>query len=191
MSLQGALAALLLGGPAHGYQLQTTLEAELGPLWETRASQLYLTLARMQRDGLVTAVRVRQGSRPDRQLLELTAAGQAAAERWLTEPGARGEIVVRLAVARIVVPHRLEELAGAVVDERSAVLAQLRSLRERLTEGFQPEALEAEITWAQAEVRWAAAVRDGAARTIARPRATRRPAARGRGVDGSGEARPA
>ena len=191
MSLQGALAALLLSGPAHGYQLQATLEAELGPLWETRASQLYLTLARMQRDGLVTSVRVRQGSRPDRQLLRLTLAGQAAAERWLTEPGAPGEIVVRLAVARIVVPERFDELATAIVDERSAVLAQLRSLRPRLTGGFQPEAIDAEIARVQSEVRWAAAVRDRAAEVTGRPRAARRSAARERAMDGPDEARPA
>ncbi len=44
MALREVLCSLLLDGPAHGYQLQVTLEAELGPLWVTRASQVYLTL---------------------------------------------------------------------------------------------------------------------------------------------------
>ena len=72
MSLSGALAALLLTGPSYGYELHTTLEAELGSLWATRASQVYLTLCRMTRDGLVTSERIHQDTRPDRQRLTLT-----------------------------------------------------------------------------------------------------------------------
>src|SRR6266508_3301151 len=86
MGLQGVLAGLLLDSPAHGYQLQATLAAELGPLWVTRASQVYLTLGRMQRDGLVTARRVRQSTRPDRQLLELTARGRPCPTASGTSP---------------------------------------------------------------------------------------------------------
>src|SRR6266487_1236391 len=92
MALREVLCSLLLEGPAHGYQLQVTLEAELGPLWVTRASQVYLTLGRMQRDGLVVSRRVRQANRPDRQLLRLTARGRAVATDWLFAPGPAEEI---------------------------------------------------------------------------------------------------
>jgi DNA-binding PadR family transcriptional regulator len=185
VSLQGALAALLLQGPAHGYQLHATLEGELGPLWETRASQLYLTLGRMQRDGLVTALRVRQENRPDRQLLELTPKGRTVAERWLWSAD-RAELVVRLAVARIAAPGRFEDVAAAAVQERSEALARLRALRDELADhGFQVEAAEAEVLRVQAELRWAAAIRDRAAKLVARPRAATRRAGR------AGDARPA
>lgn len=169
--MQGALAALLLVGPSYGYQLQATLEAELGPMWETRASHLYLTLGRMQRDRLVTAARVRQGSRPDRTLLRLTASGRAQAESWLQS---HSDLVVRLAVARIAAPERFEDLVEAAVEDASAMLARLRSLRRSLGDGFQAEAVDAEIARVQAELRWAASVRDRSAELIARPRATLR-----------------
>src|SRR6266508_604763 len=100
VGLREVLAGLLLEGPAHGYRLHATLEAELGPLWQTRASQVYLTLGRMERDGLASSRRVRQATRPDRQLLELTERGRALAERWLSGPGAPDEAVVRLAALR-------------------------------------------------------------------------------------------
>src|SRR6266705_2682093 len=119
MALREVLCSLLLDGPAHGYQLQATLEAELGPLWVTRASQVYLTLGRMQRDGLVVSRRVRQAARPDRQLLRLTERGRAVATDWLFAPGPAEEIVVRLALARLVLPDRFAELATLILEERT------------------------------------------------------------------------
>src|SRR6266705_2503941 len=110
MALREVLCSLLLGGPAHGYQLQARLEAELGPLWVTRASQVYLTLGRMERDGLASSRRVRQATRPDRQLFELTERGRAVARRWLDGPGSPDEAVVRLAVGRLVDPGRFRAL---------------------------------------------------------------------------------
>jgi DNA-binding PadR family transcriptional regulator len=184
MGLRGVLAGLLLDGPAHGYQLQATLAAELGPLWVTRASQVYLTLGRMQRDGLVTARRVRQSTRPDRQLLELTARGRAAALEWLERPGPADEVVVRLAVARLALPNRFRDLTETVLTERSAALRSLRELRDEVDGGgFQREAVEAEIFRTQAEVRWLAGVRDRGEELAAAPRGRRAKAGGGRLAD--------
>src|SRR2546425_1375123 len=127
MGLRGVLAGLLLQGPAHGYKLRATLEAELGPLWVTQPSQIYLTLGRMQRDRLVTSQRVRQLTRPDRQLLQLTDQGRAVAKAWLFEDATAEEIVVRLAVGRLAVPGQFAELAEAILEERSAALRALRA----------------------------------------------------------------
>jgi len=174
MALQQALAALLLGGRSHGYQLMATLQAELGPLWETRASRVYLTLARMEQQGLVTSTRVRQGSRPERHLLRLTPRGRGVADRWLEGQGPADETVVRLAVARLVAPDRFEELVAATAGQRAASLRRLRDLRRRATEGFQPEALDAEIARAQSDLRWLATVRERQLEIVGRPAAQRR-----------------
>ncbi|MGH7721411.1 MAG: PadR family transcriptional regulator [Candidatus Dormibacteria bacterium] len=173
MGLQGVLAALLLEGAAHGYQLKGTLEDELGPLWVTSASQVYLTLGRMQRDDLVSSRRVRQQALPDRQLLSLTRAGRALAERWLYESDDPDESVLRLAVARIVAPRHFSDVVDIIVEQRSAGLAELRQLRAQDATGFQREAIDAEIQRAQADVRWAASIRDRAAAIVAIPRAPR------------------
>jgi DNA-binding PadR family transcriptional regulator len=171
--LRGPLAALLLDGPSYGYRLKVTLEAELGPLWAARPSQLYLALARMTRDGLVVSRRVRQATRPDRQLLELTKPGRQVAERWLFDQGPSEEVVLRLAIGRLVVPERFDELVTTVVAERSASLRQLRSLRAEAEDGFQPEALAAEMARVQAELRWADGLRDRSRELVRRPRAGR------------------
>jgi DNA-binding PadR family transcriptional regulator len=173
MALREVLCSLLLGGPAHGYQLQATLEAELGPLWATRASQVYLTLGRMQRDGLVVSRRVRQATRPDRQLLRLTERGHAVATDWLFAPGPADEIVVRLALARLVLPDRFAELATLILDERTRALRALRALRDEVDGGFQREAVEAELYRIYGELRWLAGGRDRSEELVAMRRGTR------------------
>lgn len=174
MALQEALAALLLAEPSHGYQLMSTLESELGPLWQTRASRVYLTLARMEQEGLVTSTRVRQDNRPDRRLLHLTSRGRAVAQRWLDGGGSTEDAVVRLAVARLVRPKEFGDLLATVLGDRSARLQRLREFRRAATEGFQPEALDAEIAKAQADLRWLAQVRERQEEVVARPKAHRK-----------------
>lgn len=153
------------------------LQAELGPLWGTSASQIYLAIGRMVRDGFVTTERVRQESRPDRQLLMLTRRGRELAERWLLEPGPAAELPVRLAVARVAARGRFIEVAEAIAEERAASLRQLRELLASVSGGFQREAVEAEMARTRAELRWVNSVLDRAEEIRARPPGRRRPAA--------------
>ena len=57
------LLALLADGPAHGYDLKRRLEEGFGSaLPPVNAGQIYTTLARLERDGLVEA----EARRPER-----------------------------------------------------------------------------------------------------------------------------
>lgn len=170
MALSGALAALLLPGPTHGYELHATLEAELGSVWVTRPSQVYLTLGRMARDGLVVTQRIHQKTRPDRQLLTLTDAGRRIGENWLTR-GPSDELVVRVAVARLAVPDRFAALLASMADDRTETLHRLRAERTSDVGGLRAEARDAEIRAVEAQVRWLASVRQRADELVARPRA--------------------
>ncbi len=169
MSLQGALAGLLLRGPAHGYELHAALEAELGPLWSVRASQVYLTLGRMTRDGLIRSRRVRQSSRPDRQILTLTASGRTLASSFLMDEGPAAEMVVRLCIARLSTPESFGAVLDAITEEQSAAVHRLRRLLPGSEAGFQEEALQLEIARREADLRWLAVVRDKADAVVDRP----------------------
>ncbi len=169
MGLSSALAALLLTGPSHGYELHATLETEVGPTWVTRPAQVYLTLGRMHRDGLVTSERIHQETRPDRQRLTLTEAGRCAAEEWLTR-GPADELVVRLAVARLVVPERMPTLVAAMTDERTATLHRLLAARAEDAGGFRAEARDAEIRSVEGQLRWLEGLRGHLDEIVARPR---------------------
>jgi len=150
------------------------LEGELGPGWQTRQSQLYLTLARMERDGLVSGRRIRQLALPDRQVLELTPKGRALADRWLTSAEPLPEMVVKLAVARLARPELFEDLAAAISDEIAGRLKTLRQLSGSTRIGFQQQALALEIARRQAEIRWLSSIRDETSAILAQPRAQRR-----------------
>jgi len=174
MGLPEAAAALLILGPAHGYELITILAGELGPIWEVRPSNLYLILGRMERDELIERERVAQDGKPDRQLLKLTPEGRATAARWLSEPGSVSDFLLKIAVARVVDPDRMAGLASEMARLQAATLAQLRALRSEVTGGLQAETVDLEIGLTQARLRWLSAIRDRAPALALRPRGQRR-----------------
>jgi DNA-binding PadR family transcriptional regulator len=81
------ILAMLASSPAHGYELKRELEQHFGAaLPPLNTGQIYTSLARLERDGLVDADRVAQDSRPNKRVYRLTAQGQAALEEWVTQP---------------------------------------------------------------------------------------------------------
>ena len=55
MSIRHSLLALLEQGPLYGYRLKSEFEAATGQMWPLNDGQVYTTLARLARDGLVVA----------------------------------------------------------------------------------------------------------------------------------------
>jgi DNA-binding PadR family transcriptional regulator len=78
--------ALLGGDRAHGYELKQSLEQEFGDLLPAlNAGQIYVTLGRLERDGLVVGHAVPGDSRGKR-VYELTEAGRDALAAWIETP---------------------------------------------------------------------------------------------------------
>jgi DNA-binding PadR family transcriptional regulator len=84
---QEVVLAMLAKEPSHGYELRARLKQALGPVGEDlNAGQIYVTLTRLEKAGLVTAASAPGVSdRPDRKVYELTAAGQHRVAEWLAE----------------------------------------------------------------------------------------------------------
>ena len=83
MSLKYGLLGLLAEEPLHGYEVKNRFEAMLGGTWDVNIGQVYTTLQRLERDGLVRPV----GGRGDRGklLYELSESGRKALADWLEE----------------------------------------------------------------------------------------------------------
>src|SRR3954447_6066224 len=82
--VQEVLLALLANEASHGYELRARLQLALGPLAEAlNASQVYVTMNRLERAGLVNSQRVGQSDRPDRKVYALSAPGRARVTEWL------------------------------------------------------------------------------------------------------------
>jgi len=121
--------ALLSGERAHGYELKRGLEQEFGSLLPAmNAGQIYSTLARMERDGLVVSERVADDSRGKR-LYRLTELGRRRLAEWIEMPaagrGLKDEFFMKLVVASsagLAEPERLIEC------QRREYLQSLRDL---------------------------------------------------------------
>lgn len=103
MSLRLAFLAFLLSGAKHGYELKSEFEELFRGFWDVNAGQIYTTLARMQRDGLVINERVEQDDKPDKKMYTLTEAGRAEVSRMVTSAlpvpdGPRDELLVKVFV---------------------------------------------------------------------------------------------
>ena len=81
------LLALLAKEPAHGYELKARLEQTFGEAYPSpNFGQVYLTLQRLERSGLVRSQNVVQSARPNKRVYELTPAGRDAVATWAAEP---------------------------------------------------------------------------------------------------------
>lgn len=87
------LLALLASGAAHGYELKQSFDSRFGTVWPPiNIGQVYTTLARLERDGLIRGIEVDQTSnRPTKNVYEVTEPGRVALTEWLLDsaPGPR------------------------------------------------------------------------------------------------------
>jgi DNA-binding PadR family transcriptional regulator len=102
MSVRHALLALLSDGPKYGLQLREEFEANTGQVWPLNVGQVYTTLQRLERDGLVSAV---AGGDPGPQkAYRITDAGSAELVQWLRVPPdlstpPRDDLVMKVLIA--------------------------------------------------------------------------------------------
>lgn len=101
-----AMLALLAKGHAHGYELKQALESRLGAAYpQLNIGQVYVTLTRLEKAGLIRGRDVEQSGRPNKRTYELTPAGHEAVAAWLEEisdePRLRDEFFMKLALAQL------------------------------------------------------------------------------------------
>src|SRR5260370_41549653 len=79
MSVRHALLALLSEGPRYGMQLREDFEAATGDVWPLNVGQVYTTLQRLERDGLVESD---GGADEQHKSYLITARGRAELGEW-------------------------------------------------------------------------------------------------------------
>ena len=102
MSVRHALLALLSEGPKYGLQLRQEFEAGTGEVWPLNVGQVYTTLQRLERDGLVES----DGSEAEgpQKGYRITDSGGRELDEWLRTPPdlvppPRDELVIKVLVA--------------------------------------------------------------------------------------------
>ncbi|MCX5210922.1 PadR family transcriptional regulator [Kitasatospora sp. NBC_00240] len=101
MSIRHGLLALLDQGPRYGYQLRAEFEARTGSTWPLNVGQVYTTLGRLERDGLVVPA---GEDEEGHQFYAVTEEGRAELRNWFDTPvprtnPPRDELAIKLAMA--------------------------------------------------------------------------------------------
>jgi DNA-binding PadR family transcriptional regulator len=122
MSVGMSLLAILDDGPSYGLQLKTEFEARTAGVWPLNVGQVYTTLGRLQRDGLVESGGA--GEAEGQKVYAITADGRRHLARWFEAPTSEGppsreELVLKL----VMVARRDRASAGDVIqaERRGAV----------------------------------------------------------------------
>ncbi|WP_371780373.1 PadR family transcriptional regulator [Streptosporangium subroseum] len=134
------LMALLAKEPAHGYELKQALEQIFGNAYPSpNIGQIYVTLGRLEKDGLVRVVDVEQSNRPNKKVYYLTAAGRESLDTWVDEPTegprVRDDFFMKLVLAPMT---GLADRMALINRQRRHYLALIRDLNE-LAERIDPE----------------------------------------------------
>ncbi len=157
MSVRHAVLALLTEGPKYGLKLRQEFEERTGEVWPLNVGQVYTTLQRLERDGLVESDDAAEGPQKS---FRITADGRDELATWLRTPPdmsspPRDELVIKVLIAR--------QIAGVDVDALLQVhrryVVQLMQQYTRLKEYESDDVgvglvVDAELFRLDAVIRW-------------------------------------
>ncbi len=158
MSVRHALLALLSEGPKYGLQLREEFEARTGEVWPLNVGQVYTTLQRLERDGLVESDGEDDGPQ---KAFQITDSGAAELADWLRTPPdlsapPRDELVMKVLVAVRLPGTDVHE----VIQAHRRYLVQLMQQWTRIKDSDADEdiglalAVDAELFRLDSVVRW-------------------------------------
>ena len=152
------LLALLATGPAHGYELKSAMEQQFGAvLPPLNAGQIYTTLSRLERDGLVDDDAVAQNGRPNKRVYRLTEKGKVELSGWLADstPQTRlkDDFFIKLVLARAA---QIADPLELINRQRTAYLQALRELDDVAAQADETAALlvEGAALHLEADLKW-------------------------------------
>jgi DNA-binding PadR family transcriptional regulator len=173
MGVRHALLALLSEGPKYGLQLRQEFEAGTGEVWPLNVGQVYTTLQRLERDGLVESDDARDDG--PQKAFRITDAGAAELHEWLRTPPdmtapPRDELVIKVLVAMRVTDVDVRDLVQVHRRQLVELMQQYTRLKEDAADDEIGLALvvDAELFRLDAVIRWLDAV-DGRLKRLPGP----------------------
>ena len=160
MSVREGLLALLAERPRNGHQLKLDFETATGSVWPLNVGQVYTTLDRLERDGLVA--RTNGDEQPAQKHYELTAAGREELAAWWSmvpadDPPPRDELMLKVLFA---LAQGNDHALDVITSHRTALLSLLQQRRrEQRAEDPDPDLAtemvrDALIVRAESDLRW-------------------------------------
>jgi DNA-binding PadR family transcriptional regulator len=157
MSMSRTFLGLLERGPSHGYDLKREYDTRFGSNRPVAYGQVYATLARLLRNGLVTVDVVEPGGGPERKRYAITPEGVADVEAWLSQPEKPDLYLHNTLYAKVVLALRNGRSATDILDtQRAEHLRLMRELTRRKTSGNLADQLVCDhaLFHLEADLRW-------------------------------------
>ncbi|WP_167047595.1 helix-turn-helix transcriptional regulator [Salinibacterium sp. ZJ454] len=123
------LLGLLSVEPSYGYDLKHSYDRYFGSQKPLAFGQVYATLARLIRDGLIAALGEEAGGGPGRKRYEILPAGRQSLEQWMFTPDIPSESLQSNLFAKTVVALLVDDDAERLLDiQRAQHMARMREL---------------------------------------------------------------
>jgi DNA-binding PadR family transcriptional regulator len=157
MSVPLTLLGLLDREPSHGYDLKRDYDDFFGRARPLAFGQVYATLARLARDGKVSAGQTEPGGGPDRKRYAITDAGKTEVEAWLSEPVPAEPYLQTVLFTKVVLSLMLGQDAERYLDiQRATHLRRMRELTDVKRTGALVDVMLADhgLFHLEADLRW-------------------------------------
>jgi DNA-binding PadR family transcriptional regulator len=159
MSVPHALLSLLSESPKYGLRLQSEFESRTGEVWPLNVGQVYTTLQRLERDGLVETDDA-EGER-SQKLYRITRDGERELTEWLRTPPdlvppPRDELVIKVLVALQIPSTDVHEIVQVHRRHVIEIMQRYTQIKASAAEDDVALALvaDAELFRLEAIVRW-------------------------------------
>ncbi|MGW7200536.1 PadR family transcriptional regulator [Streptomyces chryseus] len=157
MSIGHTLLGLLESGPRHGYDLKRAFDDKFGHDRPLHYGQVYATMSRLLKNGLVEVDSVESGAGPERKRYAITEAGTTDVEQWLARPEKPEPYLQSTLYTKVVLALLTGRSATGLLDaQRAEHMRLMRALTERKRRGDLADQLLCEhaLFHLEADVRW-------------------------------------
>lgn len=157
MSVGHTILGLLEAGPRHGYDLKRAYDTRFGQDRPLPYGQVYSTLSRLLKHGLVEVTGVEAGDGPDRKRYAITAAGVTDVADWLATAEKPEPYLQNTLYTKVVLALLSGRDAADVLDvQRTEHLRVMRELTRRKAAGDLVDALICDhaLFHLDADLRW-------------------------------------
>jgi DNA-binding PadR family transcriptional regulator len=136
VAISHVLLGLLEAGPSHGYDLKRAHDELFRTERPLAYGQVYATLARLLKSGLVSADGAESGAGPERKRYSITADGVTDLDRWLTDPLQPAEYLRNTLYTKVVLALMSARDADRILDaQRAEHLTAMREFTRRKLSG--------------------------------------------------------
>ncbi|WP_340558382.1 MULTISPECIES: PadR family transcriptional regulator [Streptomyces] len=157
MSISHALLGLLESGPSHGYDLKRAFDARFGHDKPLHYGQVYATMSRLLKNGLVEVDAVEAGEGPERKRYAITDAGVSDVAHWLEQPEKPEPYLQSTLYTKVVLALLTGRDAASLLDtQRAEHLRLMRVLTRRKSGGDLADQLICDhaLFHLEADLRW-------------------------------------